>query len=309
MSQSLCSKTKSFRLIGSLCVLVLSFAGVIAQETTEAKRPALDLEGNKIFAKATLLEVVNSRLDEWAKNGARYNPQMLDYCVHQLDMFMKSHGYLQAHTTQGNVEQTEAGPRILLTVVEGPLYRVGKMTVDGATLITSEQVLNEIGLKTGDIASGEKLNDGLYERLQARYAKIGYIHYTAEVTPTFHAEKDAAEGVVDFALTIDEGEQFRIRSIKIVGADRALTALLTRELMLRDGDIFDDELFRESVKRLSASGLVEPIDADKDSDFLDLQAKQRQAAYSRKQWDADVGPALLDLTIRVKPGTALSKER
>src|SRR5580765_8106605 len=131
MSQSLCSKTKSFRLIGTLCVLVLSFAGVIAQQTDDAKRPALDLEGNKIFAKAVLLDVVNSRLDEWAQNGARYNPQMLEYCVHQLDQFMKSHGYLQAKATQGDVEQTEAGPRVLLTVVEGPLYRVGKMTVDG----------------------------------------------------------------------------------------------------------------------------------------------------------------------------------
>jgi outer membrane protein assembly factor BamA len=309
MSQSLCSNTGSFRLIGSLCVLVLTFSSVIAQQTPQASRPVLDLEGNKIFAKAVLLDVVNSRLDEWAKNGARYDPDMLDYCVHQLDMFMKSHGYLQAKATQGNVEQTEAGPRILLTVVEGPLYRVGKMTVDGARLITSEQILNEVGLKTGDIADGRKLSDGLYERLKVRYAKVGYIQYTAEVTPTFHAEKDAAEGIVDFAFTIDEGEQFRIHSIKIAGADKALTDLLTRELMLRDGDIFDDELFRESVKRLSASGLVEPIDADKDSDFIDLRAKQMQAAYSRKQWDADFGPALLDLTIHVKASTAASRNR
>jgi outer membrane protein assembly factor BamA len=96
MSQSLFSKTASFRLVGSLCVLVLCFISVIAQPTTEVKWPVLDLEGNKVFAKATLLDVVNSRLDKWAENGAKYDPAMLDYCVHQMDQFMKSHGYLQA---------------------------------------------------------------------------------------------------------------------------------------------------------------------------------------------------------------------
>ena len=294
MSQSLCSRTLSFRLAGSLCILVLSFTSVIAQQTTEAKRPTLDLDGNKIFAKAILLDVINSQLDEWAKDGGKYDPAMLDYCVHQLQMFMGSHGYLKAKATQGNIEQTETGPRVLLTVVEGPLYRVGKMTVDGARLITPEQVLDEIGLKTGDIANGKKISNSMFERLKNRYGKFGYVQYTAEIIPTFHAESGDAEGVADFKFTIDEGQQFTVRSIKIDGADKALTDVLRRELMLRAGDIFDNELFHESLTRMNRTGLIDPIDSQRDVNFKDNQQK------------ASTEPALLDLVIKVKKSTALA---
>jgi outer membrane protein insertion porin family len=297
MSRCLCSTTRSFHLVLSLSILALGFTSVLAQPAGEAKRPALDLEGNKIFAKAVLLDKVNSQLTEWAKNGFKYEPAMLNYCVHQMEMFMKSHGYLQAQVTQGNIEQTESGPRILLTVVEGPLYRVGKMTVDGTRLIPSEEVLNEIGLKTGDIANGKKVSDGMFESVKARYGKLGYIQYTAEIVPTFHAEIKDAEGVVDLKLTIDEGEQFAVRSIKIDGADKALTQALSRELMLRAGDIYDNELLRESVTRMNRTGLVDQIDNEKDVDFRENKRKPYEE------------PALLDLVIHVKKSSALAAQQ
>jgi outer membrane protein assembly factor BamA len=301
MSQSLCSIKQSVGLILSLCILALGFSSVVAQEVADSPRPALDIDGNKNLSKAVLLDNINSQLD---KNGSRYNSQILDYCLHRLDAFIKSNGYLQAKVTAGNVEQTDTGPRLLLTVVEGPLYRVGKITVDEARLFTAQQVLAEIGVKTGEIANGEKLSDGLYERLKARYAKFGYVQYTAEVDPTFHAASGDPEGVVDLAITIDEGEQFKIRSIKIAGADNAVTEMLTRELLLRAGDIFDEELFHESVKRMNRTALVDTIDRERDVDFTDLRDKQRQLAFDRRIENPDLGPALLDIVIHVnKAGT------
>jgi outer membrane protein assembly factor BamA len=134
-------------------------------------------------------------------------------------------------------------------------------------LFSAEQIREVIGLKTGDIANGEALSKGLYESLKTRYAKFGYIQYTADVNPIFHVKEGASEGVVDFTITIDEEQQFKVRTITIVGADRASTDLLQRELLIRNGDIFDDELLRESLKRASSTGLVDPIDAEKDIDY------------------------------------------
>ena len=109
MSRSFFSTTGSFRLAGSLFILVLSLASASAQQTGEARRPSLDLEGNKVFAKAILLDKVNSQLDAWAKNGGTYEPNMLNYCVHQLEMFMRSHGYLQAKVTRGISSKPKPG--------------------------------------------------------------------------------------------------------------------------------------------------------------------------------------------------------
>jgi len=308
MSQVRCFTNHAIRFVITVAVLLFAFAAVCAQEVKET-RPVFELEGNKIFSRTELLGTLNANLDKWTQKG-QYGSDLLDYGLHQLDQLMRSRGYLQARMTKGNVEQTEAGPHMLLTVTEGPLYRVGKTTIDGARLFSAEQVLNEIGLKTGDIANGEKLSNALYERLKARYGKFGYIQYTAEVEPTFRAEKGAPEGVVDFKITIEESEQFRIHSIRIAGAERGTTDLLARELMVRDGDVFDDELFRQSVERMNRTGIVEPIDAERDVDFTDLQDKKRQLAYKQRLDNPDVGPPLLDLLIHVKKaGNSATQQR
>jgi outer membrane protein assembly factor BamA len=293
MSRSLDSTKHSIRFLFSLTLLVVVCASVFAQEAKVEQRPVLDLTGNKVFSKPELLDVINSQLDKWARNGARYESAMLTYSVHQAEQFIKSQGYLQVRLTTGSVEQTEAGPRVLITAVEGPRYRVGKMTVENSQLLTAEQVLEEIGLKTGDIANGAKVSDGVFQRLKQRYGKFGYITYSAEIQPTFHAAIDDADSVVDFKITIAEGEQFAVRSIKIEGADKTVTQALTRELLLRAGDIYDDGLFRESITRMNRTGLVAPIDSEKDVSFVGNKRKTD-------------GQSVLDLVILVKQADTLS---
>jgi outer membrane protein insertion porin family len=160
-------------------------------------------------------------------------------------------------------------------------------------LLTPEQVIDAIGLKPGEIANGKKVSDTMFEHLKNRYSNFGYIQYTTEIIPTFHAEIGDAEGVVDLKLSIDEGDQFTVRSVKIDSADKGLTEVLTRELLLRAGDIYDNELFRESVTRLNRTGLVAKIDGDRDVEFTE---NQRQTGE----------PALLDLVIHVKKAGALA---
>ena len=141
MTRTLCFTNQSRRIVLALVFLFTAGGVTTAQESKEAKRPLLDVEGNKIFSKQELLAVVNSQLDEWAGHGTKYNTQQLDYCIHQMDQFMKSRGYLQSHVTKNDVEETEAGPRQILKVTEGPLFRVGETTVEGAQLFTSQIVL------------------------------------------------------------------------------------------------------------------------------------------------------------------------
>jgi outer membrane protein assembly factor BamA len=268
-------------------------------EVKEKSRPTLDVKGNKIFSRTELLEIVNPLLSKWAKDGQPYQPAQLDYGIHQMDQFIKSHGYLQGKVTRERVEETDEGSRVLLKVVEGPLYRVGKTTIEGAQLFTADEVREAVGLKAGDIANGEALGEGLYRRLKERYAKFGYIRYTADVTPTFHAKEDNSEGVVDFAITIDEDQQFRINSIKIIGVDKDSLNFLQREMLVRDGDIFDIELFHESIMRLNRTGLVDVIDGEKDVDWTDLQEKRMPQHVTSSNELPDVGPPLIDLVIHV----------
>ena len=249
----------------ALVLLLISCATITAQSQAPVKpRPVLEFEGNKIFSSAELQTAANKCLDQYPKGQFS---EVFEYCIHQLDFFVKSRGNLQASLIAPSADSVEDQSKLVVRVNEGPIYRVGEVKIDGAHLFPPEQVREVIGLKTGDIANGEAISEGLFERLKARYAKFGYIQYTAEIDPTFHAKEGASEGIVDFAVTIDEAHQFTVRSIKIVGVDSARTDSLQHELLIRGGDIFDDELLRESIKRLTNTGLVDAVDADKDVDY------------------------------------------
>src|SRR5215831_5842098 len=283
MSQNL---GQSIARILSFVLFVICLTTItVHSQTPEKSRPAVAFEGNKIFSSRELQTEANKCLDQYPEGKFS---EILDYCMHQLDFFVKSRGHLQATLTVPNADQINDQSKLTITVKEGPLCRVGEVKIEGARLFSPEQVREVLGFKTGDIANGEALSKSLYEDLKARYAKFGYIQYTADVNPTFHAKEGDSEGVVDFIITVDEGPQFKVRTIKILGADHASTDLLQREMLVRDGDILDDELFRESIKRLNSTSLVEPIDADKDVDYHQL----------------DQESPFMDLTIHVKKRTA-----
>ena len=59
----------------------------------------------------------------------------------------------------------------------------------------------------------------LFEDLKRVYGELGYFEYMAEPDPEFKATTNGTnEGVVDFKVTIEEGHQFRVHSIKFQGS-------------------------------------------------------------------------------------------
>ena len=86
------------------------------------------------------------------------------------------------------------------------------------------------------------------------------------VRPTPGAEN---EGVADFQVTITEGRQFVLRKITFKGNERTPEDVLRGALLVREGEVFSAQDFRESVEQLNGLGLFEPIDADRDSRYRD----------------------------------------
>jgi outer membrane protein insertion porin family len=241
----------------------------------------LDAEGNKVFSKEELLDVANKCLDQWLDSA--YTTEKLDSCLHKMTTYMKSKGYLQARLEKTLYNQTDSGPKALIPVVEGPLFRVGTIEVKNAKVFTAGQIVEVIGLNPGDVADGEKLGTAVFERVKEMYGNLGYIQYTAEITPQFHVKEGAAEGVADITVTIDEAQQFKVRSIKFTGGDKTTLEQLQRELMLHDGEVYNSELFKQSIARINDIGLYDPIDVNRDVDYK-----------------TDEEAALLNLTIKLK---------
>jgi len=123
-------------------------------------------------------------------------------------------------------------------------------------------------LNPGDVANGEKIGKALFENLKKYYGQQGFIEYTAEPTPTFKDNPQKPdEGIVDFVITIEEGKQFSLRRLEFIGNTFTRDNVLRREVLLNEGDIYNQTAWEYSIIKLNQLGYFDPIDKDKDADF------------------------------------------
>ena len=58
-------------------------------------------------------------------------------------------------------------------IVEGKVYRIGEMKIEGNSIYSEDAIRSVIGLNKGDIANGEKIGKALFENLKKIYGSAG----------------------------------------------------------------------------------------------------------------------------------------
>src|SRR6266536_378652 len=250
----------------------------------------IQFEGNKIFSdgklRGAMKLVKEAGLMTRFKGQDILDREKLEFDLRHVDNYMRSKGYLQARHGEPRVESVGArrtgfpilplpflssvdeGLRVTVPVVEGKIYRLGDMKIEGNSIFSEETVRNIIGLNKGDIANGEKISKALFENLKKYYGQQGFIEYTAEPAPTFKDNPQKPdEGIVDFVITIEEGKQFSLRRLEFIGNTFTRDNVLRREVLLNEGDIYNQTAWEYSIIKLNQLGYFDPIDKDKDADF------------------------------------------
>lgn len=250
----------------------------------------IQFEGNTIFSdkklRGAMKYVKEAGLITRFKGQDILDREKLEYDLRQVDNYMRSKGYLQARHGEPRVESvgprrtgfpilplpflssTDEGLRITVPINEGKLYRLGEMKIEGNSIFSEEAIRSYIGLQKGDVANGERIGKALYENLKKVYGSQGFIEYTAEPTPTFKDNPQKPdEGIVDFVITIEEGKQFSLRRLEFIGNTFTRDNVLRREVLINEGDIYNQSAWEYSVVKLNQLGYFDPIDKDKDADF------------------------------------------
>ncbi|HEX9545177.1 MAG TPA: outer membrane protein assembly factor BamA [Pyrinomonadaceae bacterium] len=250
----------------------------------------VQFEGNSIFSdkklRGAMKHVKEAGLMSRLRGQDILDRDKLEYDLKQVDNYMRSKGYLQARHGEPRVESvgprrtgfpilplpflssTDEGLRVTVPIIEGKLYRLGEMKIEGNSIFSENAIRGYIGLQKNDVANGEKIGKALYENLKKVYGSQGFIEYTAEPTPTFKENPQKPdEGIVDFVITIEEGKQFSLRRLEFIGNTFTRDNVLRREVLLNEGDIYNQNAWEYSVVKLNQLGYFDPIDKDKDADF------------------------------------------
>src|SRR5256714_14099930 len=194
----------------------------------------IQFTGSKVFKGGTLRAqmkyVKEAGLFSRIRGEDILDRQKLDFDLHRVDNYMRSKGYLTARHGEPVVEgmgrkrtgfpilplpflsSTDDTIRITVPIIEGKLYRLGDMKIEGNSIFSEAVIKAVIGLQKGDVANGEAISKALYENLKKAYGGQGFIQYTAEVAPAYKENPQKPdEGIADFVITIDEGKQFTLR--------------------------------------------------------------------------------------------------
>ena len=155
-------------------------------------------------------------------------------------------GYFKAEVT-GETRTLSISPesqRIALSVQveEGLRYNLKEITFKNNKAISDEDTLRGFfQIADGEVFSREKIAKGL-EDLRRAYGEIGFVNFTSIPDTQF----DDESGLISLLIDLDEGKQFRIGSVKVLGLDDAARQETLRSLPKR-GDIYNSKIWELSL--------------------------------------------------------------
>jgi outer membrane protein insertion porin family len=162
----------------------------------------------------------------------------------------QNHGYFKVQVTgeARTLTSRPASRRIALfvQVEEGAQYKLSRITFRNNRAINDVNALRSLfPIKDGDIFSRERIGKGL-ENLRKAYGQFGYVNFTSVPDTRFDDENES----ISLDIDVDEGKQFSISSVDVVGLDEP-----SQEEILKDfpvGRVYNIRTFELLLKKHSS---------------------------------------------------------
>ena len=147
---------------------------------------------------------------------------------------------------------------IEITINEGKPYRFGSIDFIGNSIYSSSFLYQKLGIKEGDIFDQSILNSRLFgdpegTDISSLYLDDGYLFFNA--TPI---ETSINDNKIDLEIRIYEGEQARIRNVKVKGNTKTNDHVIMREIRTRPGDLFKRSDIMRSQRELAQMQYFNP---------------------------------------------------
>lgn len=196
------------------------------------------------------------------------------YVAEDVTQAMRNYGYFNAavrpesHTLRSNPSGAQAS--LTLYVTEGPQYRLGQIQFAHASVFPISELRRQIPLQDGDIFDLSKMRAGI-DALSKLYGTRGYINFVA--TPD--VQIDDTHKRISLVMQLDEGRQFRVGSVQILGLDQEVRDHALK-LEMKPGMVFSTELLKDFYRQNKS---ILPVDASPREDITVTQdARTRTVA-------------------------------
>ena len=210
---------------------------------------------NKTFDRSALDEDIEVGLRDFYQANGYYKVEIPDPVVTTVDI--NKSGIPGPWPVVGR--KHGKATNIAITIDEGDRYRMGKLYIrssdpEKGLSLKREALEKAFPIKIGDIFSVAKVRKAV-EDYGKLYGQFGFIDFTA--VP--ESDVNEAKKTIDLTLDFDEGKQFYVRRIEFSGNTTTRDKVIRRELLINEGDLFNNHLWELSLLRLNQLGYFDAI--------------------------------------------------
>ncbi|MGD1001974.1 MAG: outer membrane protein assembly factor BamA [Candidatus Brocadiia bacterium] len=180
----------------------------------------------------------------------KYDPALLRSDLLAVRELFRRRGYLDA--TVGHevlFDESKERAYLVVRVLEGPLYGIERMTIQGTHIRSTDEVLAVMKSHEEGPYAQEQL-DKDFEAIRSLYGRIGYIKADVQIARSF-SEK---EPKVRLTLTVTEGEQYYVNKVIIRGNLITQDHVIRRSVTVLPGDLANSDELEETKRRLQNTG-------------------------------------------------------
>ncbi len=188
----------------------------------------------------------------------------------RIEDFYLDHGYVTARVGQPRISYTDGKAgffkkkpvkymKLEVPVTEGAQYRMGTLKFEGLTVLKEDFVRSFFKMPEGSVYNDSRFKKA-YEKLRDVYGSLGYFQWTGGT----ERKPDPERKVVDVTVRMEEDKQYFLGKLNFIGNDSTRDKVIRREIYMNEGDVFNTEALKMSIKRINQLGYFKQMESAPD---------------------------------------------
>ena len=221
---------------------------VKVEEGRRSKVREVNFEGNSLISARDLRRALAQKTTDWLSwisGSGTLDPDAVGRDIAAITSAYRDIGHLDVKVGEPRIDPVGSnGLHITYPIQEGGAYTVDSVRVRGASTFSFAQLLSQVRLRPGDVAS-ESAIEGGRAAVRDYYGSRGFLRTVVEtrIVPS-------SPGRVEITYEVDEGRFTTLRDVRIVGNARTKDKVIRREITVVPGEPYDEVKVRSSVNRL-----------------------------------------------------------
>lgn len=187
------------------------------------------------------------------KSG-RLEEAQLNQDLDSVREYYQNQGYVDVEVKDVRRERSGGRMTLVIPIVEGTKYHVGKISVKGTKATSAEKVRLILKIKEGSVYSPKEIRDDA-KKIADAYGGGGYVDLVVQPAGT-----PSGVGRIDVTFSIQEGNRAFVQRVNIVGNTRTKDKVIRREVLVAPGDIYSTTRVETSKKRLENLGYFSHVE-------------------------------------------------